>query len=128
MRSGTTQHPQPAGRRTAAGRRQAGVAIAGGAVGTPISVAAGALANKTSRAANTLMEMDAPWPPPRRRRHCRCPIPDSAHTRLDPFADRLKSRRSGMAVITISRHPGSLGDTVARAVAERLRYRIVERD
>jgi cytidylate kinase len=47
---------------------------------------------------------------------------------LDAFADRLKSRRSGMAVITISRHPGSLGDTVARAVAERLRYRIVERD
>src|SRR5258707_12062763 len=33
-----------------------------------------------------------------------------------------------MAVITISRHPGSLGDTVARAIAERLRYRIVERD
>ena len=33
-----------------------------------------------------------------------------------------------MAVITISRHPGSLGDTVARAIAERLQYRIVERD
>src|SRR5579859_4612824 len=32
-----------------------------------------------------------------------------------------------MAVITISRHPGSLGDTVARALAERLRYRLVER-
>jgi cytidylate kinase len=32
-----------------------------------------------------------------------------------------------MAVITISRHPGSLGDTVARAVAERLNYRLVER-
>ena len=32
-----------------------------------------------------------------------------------------------MAVITISRHPGSLGDTVARAVAERLQYRLVER-
>jgi cytidylate kinase len=32
-----------------------------------------------------------------------------------------------VAVITISRHPGSLGDTVARALAERLRYRIVER-
>jgi cytidylate kinase len=32
-----------------------------------------------------------------------------------------------MAVITISRHPGSLGDTIARAVAERLNYRIVER-
>src|ERR1700724_4657796 len=32
-----------------------------------------------------------------------------------------------MAVITISRHPGSLGDTVARALAERLNYRIVER-
>src|SRR5437763_8118049 len=33
----------------------------------------------------------------------------------------------GMAVITISRHPGSLGDTFARALAERLRYRLVER-
>src|SRR6266571_6203516 len=33
-----------------------------------------------------------------------------------------------MAVITISRHPGSLGDTIARAIAERLHYRIVERD
>src|SRR4030081_1443836 len=33
-----------------------------------------------------------------------------------------------MAVITISRHPGSLGDTVARAIAVRLQYRIVERD
>jgi cytidylate kinase len=32
-----------------------------------------------------------------------------------------------VAVITISRHPGSLGDTVARALAERLRYQIVER-
>jgi cytidylate kinase len=32
-----------------------------------------------------------------------------------------------MAVITISRHPGSLGDTIARAIAERLSYRIVER-
>lgn len=32
-----------------------------------------------------------------------------------------------MAVITISRHPGSLGDTIARALAERLNYRIVER-
>jgi cytidylate kinase len=32
-----------------------------------------------------------------------------------------------MAVITISRHPGSLGDTVARALAERLTYRLVER-
>lgn len=32
-----------------------------------------------------------------------------------------------MAVITISRHPGSLGDTIARAVAERLRYRLVAR-
>src|ERR1700730_14770644 len=32
-----------------------------------------------------------------------------------------------MAVITISRHPGSLGDTVARAIAERLSYRLVER-
>jgi cytidylate kinase len=30
-------------------------------------------------------------------------------------------------VITISRHPGSLGDTIARALAERLHYRIVER-
>src|SRR5579871_1630181 len=32
-----------------------------------------------------------------------------------------------MAVITISRHPGSLGDTIARALAERLHYRLVER-
>jgi cytidylate kinase len=32
-----------------------------------------------------------------------------------------------MAVITISRHPGSLGDTVARALAGRLQYRLVER-
>src|ERR671935_2042100 len=32
-----------------------------------------------------------------------------------------------MAVITISRHPGSLGDTIARALAERLAYRLVER-
>jgi cytidylate kinase len=32
-----------------------------------------------------------------------------------------------MAVITISRHPGSLGDTVARALADRLDYRLVER-
>jgi cytidylate kinase len=32
-----------------------------------------------------------------------------------------------MAVITISRHPGSLGDTIARAIAERLHYRLVER-
>ncbi|MDQ6672693.1 MAG: cytidylate kinase family protein [Chloroflexota bacterium] len=32
-----------------------------------------------------------------------------------------------MAVITISRHPGSLGDTVARALGERLQYRLVER-
>ncbi len=32
-----------------------------------------------------------------------------------------------MAVITISRHPGSLGDTIARAIAERLQYRLVER-
>jgi cytidylate kinase len=33
----------------------------------------------------------------------------------------------GMAVITISRHPGSLGDTIARAIADRLSYRLVER-
>jgi len=33
-----------------------------------------------------------------------------------------------MAVITLSRHPGSLGDTIARVIAERLHYRIVERD
>lgn len=33
-----------------------------------------------------------------------------------------------MAVITISRHPGSLGDTLARALAERLQYRLVERN
>lgn len=32
-----------------------------------------------------------------------------------------------MAVITISRHPGSLGDTIARAIADRLNYRLVER-
>jgi cytidylate kinase len=32
-----------------------------------------------------------------------------------------------MAVITISRHPGSLGDTIARALAARLHYRLVER-
>jgi cytidylate kinase len=32
-----------------------------------------------------------------------------------------------MAVITISRHPGSLGDTFARALADRLAYRLVER-
>jgi cytidylate kinase len=32
-----------------------------------------------------------------------------------------------MAVITISRHPGSLGDTIARALADRLHYRLVER-
>jgi cytidylate kinase len=32
-----------------------------------------------------------------------------------------------MAVITISRHPGSLGDTIARALAERMQYRLVER-
>jgi cytidylate kinase len=32
-----------------------------------------------------------------------------------------------MAVITISRHPGSLGDTVARALSDRLDYRLVER-
>jgi cytidylate kinase len=32
-----------------------------------------------------------------------------------------------MAVITISRHPGSLGDTLARALADRLNYRLVER-
>jgi cytidylate kinase len=37
------------------------------------------------------------------------------------------SGRQGMAVITISRHPGSLGDTIARAIAERLNYRLVER-
>jgi cytidylate kinase len=33
-----------------------------------------------------------------------------------------------MAVITISRHPGALGDTIARALAERLNYRLVERN
>lgn len=40
---------------------------------------------------------------------------------------RMPAKPSGMAVITISRHPGSLGDTVARALAERLHYRLVER-
>jgi cytidylate kinase len=33
-----------------------------------------------------------------------------------------------MGVITVSRHPGSLGDTLARALAERLSYRLVERN
>jgi cytidylate kinase len=32
-----------------------------------------------------------------------------------------------MAVITLSRHPGSLGDTIARSLADRLNYRLVER-
>ena len=32
-----------------------------------------------------------------------------------------------MAVITVSRHPGSLGDTIARALAAELSYRLVER-
>jgi cytidylate kinase len=32
-----------------------------------------------------------------------------------------------MGVITVSRHPGSLGDTLARALAERLQYRLVAR-
>lgn len=32
-----------------------------------------------------------------------------------------------MAVLTISRHPGSLGDTIARSLADRLDYRLVER-
>jgi len=32
-----------------------------------------------------------------------------------------------MAVITISRLPGALGDTLAAALAERLQYRLVER-
>src|ERR1043166_3861140 len=40
---------------------------------------------------------------------------------------RMSWRGRQMAVITISRHPGSLGDTIARALAERLRYRLVER-
>src|SRR5438105_11135180 len=40
----------------------------------------------------------------------------------------MPPRSSGaMGVITVSRHPGSLGDTLARALAERLRYRLVER-
>src|SRR5437870_5119459 len=33
-----------------------------------------------------------------------------------------------MAVITISRHPGSMGDMLARALAARLQYRLVERE
>src|SRR3979411_1897070 len=33
-----------------------------------------------------------------------------------------------MGVITVSRVPGSLGDTLARALAERLQYRLVERN
>src|SRR5919199_260337 len=32
-----------------------------------------------------------------------------------------------MGVITVSPHPGSLGDTLARATADRLGYRIIER-
>ena len=32
-----------------------------------------------------------------------------------------------MGVITVSRHPGSLGDTLARSLAERLQYRLVAR-
>src|SRR6266511_4061862 len=32
-----------------------------------------------------------------------------------------------MGVITVSRVPGSLGDTLARALADRLQYRLVER-
>jgi cytidylate kinase len=53
-------------------------------------------------------------------------MPVRTHDSLLRLND-LEWRRSGMAVITISRHPGSLGDTIARAIAERLRYRIVER-
>jgi cytidylate kinase len=37
------------------------------------------------------------------------------------------STARAMAVITISRHPGALGDTIARALAQRLNYRLVER-
>lgn len=33
-----------------------------------------------------------------------------------------------MGVITVSRHPGSLGDTLARSLAERLQYRLVARN
>ena len=33
-----------------------------------------------------------------------------------------------MGVITISRHPGSLGDTLARSLADRLQYRLVARN
>jgi cytidylate kinase len=42
-------------------------------------------------------------------------------------ATRTRNAQPTMAVITISRHPGSLGDTVARALAEQLNYRLVER-
>ena len=42
-------------------------------------------------------------------------------------ANHLRMLVGAMAVITISRHPGSLGDTIARALADRLQYRLVER-
>src|ERR671932_800222 len=52
-----------------------------------------------------------------------------AGTRCAGRGRGLECRRQGdvMGVITISRHPGSLGDTLARAVAERLNYRLVDR-
>lgn len=59
----------------------------------------------------TLDEYDHPWLEYMQK--------GEAHLRM--------SAATGVAVITISRHPGSLGDTVARAIAERLRYRLVER-
>ena len=48
-----------------------------------------------------------------------------AHQRK-PLRRRIEGK-GGMAIITISRHPGSLGDTIARALAEKLHHRLVER-
>src|SRR5689334_16886178 len=49
-------------------------------------------------------------------------------TRGMQFAPRgLEWAGRQMAVVTISRVPGSSGDALARALAERLQYRLVER-